>query len=399
MVIQKSPELANVKTVLKPDSGKRLLFIDNLRWLMIIFVVIMHLNVTYSTLGSWYYVEKSSLDVFSKIIFALYGSFTQAYFMGFLFLIAGYFIPGSYDKKGALKFISDRLIRLGIPTLVFMLLLDKLTNLIRMSFEHKVPANFLSHYWGYLSGFQFIGASGPLWFAFALLIFSVIYALVRMVLPKNKIPQEDNKSVPITHTHIITVILLISIGAFLLRLVQPVGTSFYNMQLCYFSAYIVLFILGIIAYRHKFFQNIPYHFGMFWFKIALWAGIPLWFVIGIGGGALTEGLTLFNGGLHWQSAAIALWESFFCVGICLGLLVLFREKYNRQGRISKFLSANAFAVYVFHAPILVAASMLVRGIAIYPLLKMIIMVMIMVPVCFGFAWLIRKIPGFAKIFS
>ncbi len=398
MVIQKSPELANVKTVLKPDSGKRLLFIDNLRWLMIIFVVIMHLNVTYSNSGSWYYVEKHSLDIFSKIIFGMYGSFTQAYFMGFLFLIAGYFVPGSYDKKGALKFFSDRFIRLGIPTLFFMLILDPLTNIIRMSFVHAVPADLLSRYLSYISGFQFIGSSGPLWFAFALLIFSVIYALVRTTLLKNKIPQ-DNKSVSITHTHVIAVILLISIGAFLLRLVQPVGTAFYNMQLCYFSAYIVLFILGIIAYRHNLFQNIPYHFGMFWFKIALWAGIPLWFVIGIGGGALKNGTSLFNGGLHWQSAAIALWESFFCVGICLGLLVLFREKYNRQGRISKFLAANAFAVYVFHAPILVAASMLVQGIAIYPLLKMVIMVMIMVPACYGFAWLIRKIPGFTKIFS
>jgi Acyltransferase family. len=398
MVIQKSPELANVKTVLKPDSGKRLLFIDNLRWLMIIFVVIMHLNVTYSTFGGWYYVEKHSLDIFSTVIFGIYGSFTQAYFMGFLFLSAGYFVPGSYDKKGALKFMSDRFIRLGIPTLIFMLFLDPLTTVIRLSFVHAVPANLLSRYLSFLSGFQFIGASGPLWFAFALLIFSVIYALVRMALPKNKIPQQDNKPISITHSQVISLILLIGICAFLLRLVQPIGTSFYNMQLCYFSAYIVLFILGTIAYRHNLFQNIPYHFGMFWFKIALWAGIPLWFVMEIGGGAL-KGLILFNGGLYWQSAAYALWESFFCVGICLGLLVLFRKKYNRQGRISKFLAANAFAVYVFHAPILVAASMLVRGIVIYPLLKMVIMVMIMVPVCFGFAWLIRKIPGFAKIFS
>lgn len=37
-------------------KSPRLLFIDNLRWLMIILVVIMHLNVTYSSLGSWYYV-------------------------------------------------------------------------------------------------------------------------------------------------------------------------------------------------------------------------------------------------------------------------------------------------------------------------------------------------------
>ncbi|NLW49074.1 MAG: acyltransferase, partial [Firmicutes bacterium] len=75
-------------------------------------------------------------------------------------------------------------------------------------------------------------------------------------------------------------------------------------------------------------------------------------VMMLGGGA-TESMAPYNGGLYWQSAAYAFWESFFCVGVCLGLLVLFREKYNTQGKLSRFLSENAFGVYVFHTPILV----------------------------------------------
>lgn len=110
-------------------------------------------------------------------------------------------------------------------------------------------------------------------------------------------------------------------------------------------------------------------------------------------------LSLILGGLHWQSAAYALWESFFCVGVCLGLLVLFREKYNTQGRLSRFLSENAFGVYVFHAPILVALSMVLRNITTYPLLKMILVSIITLPVCFGFSYLVRKIPWFKSIFS
>ena len=35
----------------------RLLYIDNLRWVMIMLVVSMHAAVTYSHLGSWYYME------------------------------------------------------------------------------------------------------------------------------------------------------------------------------------------------------------------------------------------------------------------------------------------------------------------------------------------------------
>jgi len=42
--------------------------------------------------------------------------------------------------------------------------------------------------------------------------------------------------------------------------------------------------------------------------------------------------------------------------MCLGLLTLFRDRFNRQGAVARFLSANAFAVYVFHAPVLIALA-------------------------------------------
>jgi glucan biosynthesis protein C len=388
--------LAAVQT--EKVAGKRLLFIDNLRWLMIVFVVIMHLNVTYSGFGSWYYVEKRPLDAFSFTLFGMYGSYTQAYFMGFLFLIAGYFVPGAYDKKGPGKFIADRMFRLGIPTLFYMLLIEPLNSLVRWSFDHTVPTNMLSQYWDYISNFYFLGASGPLWFAFALLIFSVLYALVRLAFPKNKAVNQNDQPVSITHGQVIAVGLVISVCAFLIRLVQPIGTSFYNMQLCYFSQYIILFILGIIAYHRNVFMNIPYEFGVTWFRTALWVGIPFWSVMMFAGGVF-NGMTRFNGGVYWQSVAYAFWESFFSIGVCLGLLVLFREKYNVQGRLAKFLSGNAFAVYVFHAPILIAASLMAQGIMIYPLLKMVLMVIIVLPICFGFSWLIRKVSWVRKIFS
>ncbi len=397
MIVQKSPGLAAIQSQVNPESGKRLLFIDNLRWLMIVFVVIMHLNVTYSSFGSWYYIEKRTLDVFSTIFFGIYGSFTQAYFMGFLFLIAGYFVPGSYDKKGVVRFITDRLFRLGIPALIYMLFIEPLNTLIRWSFEHTVPADFLRQYWNYIISFQFVGSSGPLWFAVALLIFSILYGLARAIIPKKETLQR-NETFLITHSQVIAVMLFISTGAFLVRWVQPIGTSFFSMQLCYFSAYVILFVVGIFAYRHNLFLNIPYRFGMTWFKIALWAGIPFWMILIVTGGAI-KGMTQFNGGPYWQSFAYALWESFFCVGVCLGLLVLFRERYNHQGKIIKFLSSNGFGVYVFHAPILMGITLLARGIFLYPLFKMILMTIIIVPVCFGFSGLIRKIPWIRKIFS
>ena len=74
---------------------ERLLYIDNLRLMVIIFVVMHHLAVMYSGFGSWYYVEAPHLDTLSTIWFAFYLSFQQGYFLGLLFLISGYFAAGS----------------------------------------------------------------------------------------------------------------------------------------------------------------------------------------------------------------------------------------------------------------------------------------------------------------
>jgi len=171
------------------------------------------------------------------------------------------------------------------------------------------------------------------------------------------------------------------------------------MQLCYFSQYIILFILDIVAYRTNFLANLPYSFGIAWFKLALWLGIPFWLLIFGFGGAAARNVTPFFGGFHWQAAAYALWESFFCIGVCLGLLVLFREKYNTQGKLVSFISDNAFGVYVFHAPLLVGITLCFRWLTVYPLLKIILMAVIVLPVSFGTVYLIRKIPYLEKVFS
>jgi|NGEPerStandDraft_6_1074524.scaffolds.fasta_scaffold06176_3 peptidoglycan/LPS O-acetylase OafA/YrhL len=366
----------------------RLYFIDNLRWLMIIFVVLMHVNVTYGMIGGWYYIEKTKLDLFQTIYFGMYGSFTQAYFMGLLFFIAGYFVPSSFDRKGFKMFTKERCIRLGIPTITYMLLIHPLTITILNHYQNwnlNIPVEYVK----YIRTFSFIGSSGPLWFAFALLIFSILYATIRKLGSHNTQPALYTA----TTKQIFGVALLISVFTFVTRIVFPIGTNILNMQLCFFPQYIVLFVLGIVFFRRNLLQTIPYRLGINWFKYTLFIGVPFWFLIMIFGKDPANSIQPFTGHFTWQSAAYSFWESFSCVGICLGLIVMFREKFNRMGRWSKFLSDNAFGVYVFHTPILVFISMLFKDISMYPFFKYLIVALITLPLCFLISHFIRKIPG------
>lgn len=370
---------------------KRLLYMDNLRLLMIIFVVIQHLAVTYSGFGSWYFKEGKPIGLISTIIFGFYQSFTQGYFMGLLFLIAGYFVPGAYDKKGFGKFLKDRFIRLGIPVLIYMLVINPFILYVELGLYWVRPKpGFVSFYLRYLGNFSFINGSGPMWFALALLIFTVIYGLIRLIKPRNI--EAPRKNIELGFHNIWILIFLIAVWAFLIRTVQPIGTSVLNMQLCYFSQYIILFIVGIYAYRNNLFSKIDYKSGKKWLMFGILGGFISWLILLLAGGAL-KGMTAFNGGWTWQSAGYAIWESFIAVATDVGLLALFREKYNRQGRLIKILSDSSFAVYVFHPPIIIAAAILFSTIQLIPIIKFIILCIVCVPICFTVAhFIVRRIP-------
>jgi len=374
---------------------ERYLYIDNLRLLMIIFVVMIHIAVTYSGMGGWYYKEGMELDTLSTVFFGFFQSFTQAYFMGFLFLISGYFIPGAYDKKGFGKFMRDRLIRLGIPTLIYMLVINPCITYVIMGKLWPIPESFISYYTNYITTFNFIGSSGPLWFAFALLFFSFIYALVRLIIGKR--PSSDKKFKPDIKNAII-LILIISVCAFLIRLVQPIDTNIINMQLCFFSQYVILFIVGVKAYRYNWFSLISNKFGFNWLKAVLILGTIFWALIMLASGALNGRFDLFKGGLHWQSAAYAVWESFTAVAMSIGLITLFRERFNRQNKLIKTLSDNSFAVYVFHAPIVIYLSLRLIPITYSPLIKFSILTLISLPLCFAVShFILRRIPLLKKV--
>ena len=341
------------------SSQNRLAFVDNLRWVMIVLVVSMHAAVTYSHVGSWYFMEDPEPDIGTKALFATYQSFLQAFFMGLLFLIAGYFVPPAFDRKGLGKFLRDRAVRLGIPTLLFMLLIHPLIVywLLRDFADHSRPS-LLNAYWPYIWRGLFLGSSGPMWFTFALLAFSFVYGAIRVA---SRAPARAEPEAPLpTHSQVLGLALIMGACTFLVRIAQPIGTNILNMQLCFFSQYILLFAIGIRAARRNWLMLLPYRFGMRWFTLSLTFGCLAW--AGLVFAVLaTHSEDKVSGGFTWQSAALSFWESFFCVGVCLGLIVQFREKFNRQGVVARWLSDNCFAVYLFHPPLLIAVTLALGG--------------------------------------
>ncbi len=109
----------------------RFLFLDNIKILFAILVIFTHVRVTYGGEGWWYYItegnESNPVDIGTDIFFYMTAGFAgifQASLLGLFFLMGSYFTPRSYDRKGVSAFWKERLIRLGIPVLLYIVLIN-----------------------------------------------------------------------------------------------------------------------------------------------------------------------------------------------------------------------------------------------------------------------------------
>jgi glucan biosynthesis protein C len=369
----------------------RLFFIDNLRILLITLVMMIHLSITYGGVGSWYYRDGQA-DTLSSILLTWHNAVVQAFSMGLFFMIAGYFTPSSYDRKGPRQFLKDRLLRLGIPMLCYDFIIGPLMAypLIQVGAQ-KSGGSYLDYLIRYYSTFH-IG-TGPLWFVEALLIFAICYALWRAFV-KSPSPAEQDETDPPGNMKIAVFILALSGVTFAVRIWLPVGWGFrpLNLQFPFFPQYICMFILGIVARRRNWLTRIPDAMGRLWLCLAVVMVVIVFPALFTLGGAIKGNIAPFTGGLHWQCFGYALWEQLTGVALIIALPALFRKRLNRQGRLAKAMASSAYTAYIIHAPVVILVAIAIRNISLYPLLKFVLAVMIAVPLCFSLANVIRQLP-------
>jgi len=345
----------------KPE--KRLFFVDNLRTWIVILVVLQHLAELYNTLY-------------------LFMMLNSAYFMVLLFLLAGYFTPGSFERNGPGTFLKDRLMRLGVPTLIYAFILSPIAR-IGTHGQQALAGNTTAS----------LFALGPMWFVVMLLVFDLGYMAWRMAMknrPERPAPENRRR---LTFLAVALFMLALAAASYLLRFVIPYGMSIHGFpSLDYLAQYLSFFLIGMLAFRRDWLRSIPGSLGQLGFVLAVLATVilfPTAVFIGFGSKWIGYG--------SWQSSVFALWDSIFAVGMSLALITFFRHFLNGEKKFGRFLSQHSFTVYLIHAPIIVFLRLALRGLLTQPQLKFSLAAVVGLPLCFGIAWLIRKIPYAKKI--
>jgi peptidoglycan/LPS O-acetylase OafA/YrhL len=370
-----------------PAVNTRLHYLDNLRTFLVMLVMLVHTAITYGASGGWYYHEVSDFSL-TSIILTFGVAITQSFFMGLLFFISGYFTPPSYNRKGVLRFLKDKLIRLGLPLLFYVFVIGPLLVYFLHSRNDTPLPRYYSEWVFSLKRIHW----GPLWFVEALLIFNFIYAAWRVF---SRHTENNLRLVFPSRRVILFAAIVTGITAFLLRLIWPAGSEVAGMQLGYFASYVLLFFLGIAAFQSGWLERIPQNTERAWIRTAIIAifFLPLFFFLGLRSGDISS----FMGGLTSQALSYALWEPFVAFGIILYLLSLFRRRLNRTSPLLQALSESSYTAYIIHPPVIVGISFLMREITAPPGLKFFTVGAAGIMACFALSWMITRIPGAKKV--
>jgi peptidoglycan/LPS O-acetylase OafA/YrhL len=370
-----------------------LAWVDQLRTLVIVLVVNMHACVTYSHVGSWYVKEGPDPPLPMKVAFVFWQAHLQSFFMGVLFLVAGYYANGSLGRRGAAPYVRERLVRLGLPTLLYMLVIGPLILFVINPNRHAY-GSIGGAYLGYVSHGRFLGESGPMWFAAALLAFSVALAAWRSVRPAPAPAPAPGGPLP-RPAAIWAWGIALAAATFLVRTVQPLGTSVLNMQLGYFPQYVFAFGAGVAAARGAWLERLA---GSSLARRAGWTGLilgpaALAAVLAAGGILSGKGLGEFAGGWHLAALGLAAWEQLAGFGLGLGALAFCSAELDRPTPLARWLADRSFAVYLLHPPVLVLLTVALRPLAADPFLKVSMLTAGGLAATFAAADIVRRIPG------
>ena len=105
-----------------------------------------------------------------------------------------------------------------------------------------------------------------------------------------------------------------------------------------------------------------------------------------------------TGGLDWRSLVYSSWEALVCVGLCIGLLTLFRERIDRQpGTLLAVMIGAAYAVYIIHWLVVVGIQIGFDAFELAPFAKFVLVTLLAIVLSFGIGHLARLLPGAKKI--
>ena len=274
--------------------------------------------------------------------------------LGPLFLLGGLLSAASLARKGPAGFARGRLVRLGVPLLVFVVLIDPFTDYLGSLAEGEHP-----RLWAYLVDQTGTRDTGPLWFVVLLLLMSLAYAGLRRLRPvRGGVADLDPR-------YLVAVAAVIAVGSFVVRVGSPLGAeTFANLRWEAWPHGIGLFTLGVLAGERGWLEGLDRRLVG---RCGWLATIGALALVALAAWALAaDRLDAIAGGWTWPAAALAVVEGAVAVALSVWVVAWFRRRWDHQGPLVQRAGWGSYGAYVLHPPVLVVLSLLARPLAVAP---------------------------------
>lgn len=380
-----------------PGTRTRLAHLDRIKIALVATIIAVHGVAGYSSFeGAWAYqpvrevalVEATELAVGTLLLPGL------LFVMGVFFLVSGLVVPGSVDRRGPGGFARERLLRLGVPYAVWVLLVWPVV----------VWAPRRAAGWDASYGEMFVEAEpfldpGAMWFVGVLLVYSLVYAGWRAwrdrrdaVVGGGRRPGRTD----VTGRDLVVLALAVSVATVAVRTVFPFDShQVAEFQLWQWPQYVALFGLGVVAGRRGAFQPVP---------PALRRASGRMAAAGLVAYAVLFGLVVARG-LDPTEAfarpmpeaaplALALVEGPLAVGASVWVLALAQRHLDSPlGARGTAIARSAYAAYLLQGVVLIGAALALRPVPVVAEVKALVVAAAGVVGSFALAdLLVRRTP-------
>ena len=352
--------------------------IDNLKAVLVAWVIGGHAFLGYAAMGGWPYDEVAETTLPSTLEFLLeivIGP-TALFVIGTFFFLSGLLAPHSLAQHGPGAFVRQRLLRLGLPWLLFTLLIWPLM----MWAAHRAAGDPLP-IWQALQARQPFLDSGPLWFVQILLYVSLAHALLSWIVQRH----DFHPRVALT---LVTAALAIAATSFIIRLWFPARSQqILDLHVWQWPQCIGLYALGVLFASENWAQNVPRRAarrGGIAVLLAIVLGAGVMAILGISDLKRDDGP--FLGGWHWQALGLDVVEATLVVGGSVWLLAWAqRWLTSRAVRLTR-VARSAYLAYLLQVPALISLEIAGRLLPWPAAVKAVVVAAFAVAGSFGLAW-------------
>lgn len=325
-------------------ENKRYIFIDNMRWVVVLLVLLYHVFYNYNSLGVFGGIGGFAEQQWQDTVCAL----LNPWFMTLLFVVAGASSRYALQRYSAEEFRKERTRKLLVPSTIGIFVFGWMLGLLNMHIAGaEIPAEipfFVKWLISIASG------TAHLWFIQDLFGFSLLLLLVRKVIDVERVDKWLSTLSRRGYALIILALFVVLYIASFTQIDNPAPSEgLINLYRPIF--YFICFVAGYYIFSSVTIHNYLAERAKGLFLIAI--GTASYFVIRYYGIDYTL-----------PEVIQSLWCNLFCWAMVLAMFGAFKRWANRSNRVTKYLTRSSFGIYIVHMVVCTASCLLLKEIAI-----------------------------------